>query len=263
MSWTARVDQLLYDGEAVERRVECGAATLVVTTHRVLAFTPRGSGPAFRTIDRPNVRTVAVRTVAARRHLIRAVVTGAVGIGALAVSRLFRFADLVPDAGFENGDGATGDDGSPVGGALETIEATLALVDLAVVLVGAFALALAAVFAALYVRSRSRRLVIEVDGDDDVELPVSRVDDVGGVAIELDEAIRPEPSADSLASDERSSDDPFDDPGLQREGGDRLEPGREADEFRGPSDPSPDVDGSRLESNPADSRLDSDRDESG
>ncbi|MCW8173155.1 hypothetical protein D8S78_18615 [Natrialba swarupiae] len=65
--------------------------------------------------------------------------------------------------------------------------------DLAVVATGVLSIGIAAVFALLYVRSRSRRLVIEVRGDDDVELPVTGADDVGTAVVELEEAIRPEP----------------------------------------------------------------------
>jgi len=63
MHWVERAEGLLYEGESVRETVPVGAGVVVVTTHRLLAFTPDREGPDFRQVDRPNVDGAEVRTV--------------------------------------------------------------------------------------------------------------------------------------------------------------------------------------------------------
>ncbi|WP_235019777.1 hypothetical protein [Natrialba sp. INN-245] len=196
MRWADRVDQLLYGGERVEHRIEFSTATVVVTSHRLLAFAGSEDGPAYRHVDLPNVGAVDRRREGRFAHLIRAIVAAVLGIGLLLTSAAVSFVELVPDPDLESGESDA--PATPATGVLDAVESTLALVDLAVVATGVLSIGIAAVFALLYVRSRSRWLVIEVRGDDDVELPVTGADDVGTAVVELEEAIRPEPSVGAL-----------------------------------------------------------------
>ncbi|TYT63178.1 hypothetical protein FYC77_03650 [Natrialba swarupiae] len=196
MGWADRVDQLLYDGERVRCRLEVSTATVVVTSHRLLAFVDSRGGPAYRYVDLPNVGAVDLRREGRFAHLIRAIVAAILGIGLVLTSAAVSFVELVPDPDLEGGESDA--PATPATGVLDAVESTLALVDLAVVATGVLSIGIAAVFALLYVRSRSRRLVIEVRGDDDVELPVTGADDVGTAVVELEEAIRPEPSVGAL-----------------------------------------------------------------
>ncbi|MFP8954645.1 hypothetical protein ACLI4Z_17010 [Natrialbaceae archaeon A-arb3/5] len=207
MRWTGRIEQLLYDGEDVQRRVEVGSSTVAVTSHRVLAFTPDSDGPAYRYADRPNVRSATIETGGSARSLFWATVAGVLGLSLLVTAALFSFADLVPDVDTGGGD-AVGSTGDVVGGALGTVETMLVLVDLGILLGGVLLLAVAAGSVALYSRSRSRNLVIEVRGEADIELPAAGVDDAGAVALELDEAIRPDAASkwDGLGVDSEPND---------------------------------------------------------
>ncbi|MEY7850346.1 hypothetical protein AB7C87_14240 [Natrarchaeobius sp. A-rgal3] len=216
MRWADRVDQLLYDGERVEHRLEIATAEIVVTSHRVLTFPSGGDGPAYRHVNLPNVGAVDLRRTGRIGYLVWTFVSALLGIGLLVTSVAVSFVDLVPTPDLESGE--TNAPTNPADGILSAVESTLALVDLAVVVTGVLSLTIAAAFALLYVRSRSRRLVIEVRGDDDVELPVAGTDDVGAAVIELEEAIRPEPSLGAI--DERT-------PNPDR---DRLEDGSTADD---------------------------------
>lgn len=201
MTWLERVDQLLYAGEREERRVAVGDATIVVTTHRVLAFTP-GSGdrPRFRQVARPNVDSVEVASSGRLEYLLRTALLVVVASIAAVVAVLFSFRDLVPD--LEAGpDGESGVDGAPgadvAGETLGLVETTFALVDVAVLSTAVLAGLAACWYAVQYVRSRDRRLVLEVYGDDDVEIPI---DTVGVAAIELQDAIDPERALSEASS---------------------------------------------------------------
>ncbi|RQG92966.1 hypothetical protein EA462_01760 [Natrarchaeobius halalkaliphilus] len=201
-SWTDRVDQLLYDGERVERRVECGRATVFVTTHRVLAFEPDEVGSAYRHVDRPNVASATIRTDGATRHLLRAGGGAIVGVSLLGLHLLVSFAALVPSADLEQPDARTDSGGAVVGNAIETVEILFRMIDLAILASGLLAIAVAAGGGLLYARSRARRLVLEVRGDDDIAFAADEIDDVGAVALELEDAIRPDSSLEEITRDD-------------------------------------------------------------
>jgi hypothetical protein len=95
MNWVDRADDLLFDGEAVEAEVAVGDGGVVVTTHRVLAFTPDREGPNYRTVDRPNVEGVDLTTKGTWAFLergLKALVAGIVLIGA---GQLISLDDLI------------------------------------------------------------------------------------------------------------------------------------------------------------------------
>ncbi|WP_226483142.1 hypothetical protein [Natrinema amylolyticum] len=190
--WRDHVDELCHDGERVEHRTDLENATVAVTNQRVLALTADSSDGNFRSVDRPNVGTVTVETSERLSHLCAAIVAALVGVGVLAVATDASFATLVPGVDLE-GVGSIPQRNALTRlaeSALAAVEATLVLVEWGVLVLGVAALALAAGLVGSYLRSRSRRLVLRVSGDDDLVLPAGGDLDDGAVA-DLERAIRP------------------------------------------------------------------------
>ncbi|MFB6073719.1 MAG: hypothetical protein ABEJ89_01755 [Haloarculaceae archaeon] len=173
--WIERVDELLYDGEEVRETVEVGAGGVVVTSHRVLAFTPDRDGANFASADRPNVVGLAERATGDGRFLelgVKAVLTGAV----MLIAGLVIDLDGLLGGVALNGAGA-GNLG--IGGVLEGMQSLLSLLtrlDDLLVAFGGLALVFGLVPLAVYVWGRERELVVEVAGDDD-DLRLSAPDD--------------------------------------------------------------------------------------
>ncbi|MFC4540594.1 hypothetical protein ACFO5R_01475 [Halosolutus amylolyticus] len=186
MEWTDHVDQLLLDGERERERIELESAIVVVTTHRVLAFTPGRDGADFRVVDRPNVRNVTVDDDGSRRTAGWTLASGILGIGLLVTSTVVDPGRIVGDV---DGDG-------PVSGVVETAfqvaETVLTGVELALFGGGLLLLALSLLFGLRYGHSRSRRLVLRIAGDDDLDLPVTDADLEAGAVPALEAAIGPE-----------------------------------------------------------------------
>jgi len=172
MHWVERAEGLLYEGESVQETVPVGAGGIVVTTHRLLAFTPDREGPNFRQVDRPNVDGVEVRTVGTFQFLQRAVkalVGGGVLLAAgLAVNLEGMVAGISPDGGTAGTVGIGG-----MIGTLRTVLSLLARLDDLLRVFGALALALGAILLAVYLWSRERLLVVAVAGGEDIELTAS------------------------------------------------------------------------------------------
>ena len=172
MHWVERAEGLLYEGESVQETVPVGAGGIVVTTHRLLAFTPDREGPNFRQVDRPNVDGVEVRTVGTFRFLQRAVkalVGGGVLLAAgLAVNLEGMVAGISPDGGTAGTVGIGG-----MIGTLRTVLSLLARLDDLLRVFSALALALGAILLAVYLWSRERLLVVAVAGGEDIELTAS------------------------------------------------------------------------------------------
>ncbi len=85
MDWVARAESLLYDGEVIEADVRLDRGGVVVTSHRVLVFTPDREGSNYRQVDRPNVEGVDVTTSGDWSFLelgVKALVVGVVLVAA-------------------------------------------------------------------------------------------------------------------------------------------------------------------------------------
>ncbi|ELZ21510.1 hypothetical protein C477_05511 [Haloterrigena salina JCM 13891] len=203
-TWSDHVDQLLDEREREQHRVDLERATVVVTNRRVLAFTPDEDGPNYRSADRPNVTRVSVETDSAPGRLLWASLFLFLGLGLLLIST------TVDLAGFADGyAGTTGDPTGIVDAALEALATILTVFDLSILIGGGLLLALAVLFFAGYVRSRWRRLVLRVSGDDDILLPVTDADLEAGRAVTLEEAILPNTSpADGDAGGDSATDEP-------------------------------------------------------
>lgn len=184
-TWTDRTEDLLYDGESVRERVPVGTARLVVTSHRLLAFTPDDE-PRFRQVDRPNVTGVAVET-SARTDLLRTAARPALwGLVLLVGGLLISFDSLLGPVSTPSGVG--------VGGILsivQTITTGLSLLDDAMRVLGSLLLLVALVPVLGWLRSRERQLVVAVSGGDDVRVAVDG-EDPESVAAALTAALRPD-----------------------------------------------------------------------
>jgi len=170
MDWGKRAEELLYDGESIQEQVRVGTGGVVVTSHRVLAFTPDRAGSNYRQVDRPNVDGVDSRTSGEFQFLEQAIKAIVVGVVLVVAGRTVSLDGLVSGVSLESG-GAT----SAVGlgqmmGLLQTLLELLGQLDDLMMLFGGLALAFGAVVLAVYLWSRERLLVIAVAGEDDIEL---------------------------------------------------------------------------------------------
>ena len=203
--WRERVDELCYDGERVERRLDLERATIVVTTQRVLAFDPHTAGPDFRHVDRPNVGTVTVETSHRLAVLCAGIGAAVAGIAAVETATSVGVSSAAPAADLEGIDPLPGSD--LVVGFVETVLAAvgMALVALewGLLLVGVAILVIAVGLVGSYFYSRARLLVVRVSGDDDLEVPVTKTDLADEPVASLEAAIRP--GSDSTATRERTA----------------------------------------------------------
>jgi hypothetical protein len=166
-----RVEDLLFDGETVRETVGLEAGQVVVTSHRVLAFTPEGTGANFQQADLPNVESVVAGARSDGRTLELGLKTGAVGVVLLGTGLLVDFGRIVGDVDLGN-EAAAGRIG--VGGILGAVRSFLGFVrnlDQYMQLVGALALLLALALAGVYWYLRERVVVVEVAGGDDIHVP--------------------------------------------------------------------------------------------
>jgi hypothetical protein len=169
--WADRAEELLYDGESIAETVEVGDARVVVTSHRVLAFTSGGDGPSFRQADRPNVAGVSTGARAEAGLLERALKFGVVGVLLLVAGVILDFGDIVGDVDLTGGQTAGQVGLGGILGTMATVLAVLGNLDAYMRLFGALALLLAVVLAGVYWVLREKTLVIEVEGDEDIHLP--------------------------------------------------------------------------------------------
>jgi len=188
--WSDRVEELLYEGEDVTERVSVGGAHVVVTTHRVLAFTPEMDGENFRQVERPNVTDVAVRTTGETRFLLTGFRAGLFGIVLLGVGMAVDFGALMGDIDLT--DTSTGQMG--IGGILGMLQGMISIIsslDDYMRMIGALLLLVALVPVAVYIYTRETRLVVSIAGGDNLPI-ASSPDDAEGTVARLREAILPE-----------------------------------------------------------------------
>lgn len=169
MTGRDEVDRLLYDGEEVEELVDVGRDRLVVTSHRVLAFTPTGDGSRFDSIHRPNVTGVERRSGGATRHLERAAKAGVLGVFLLIGGVTVDLGGLIAGGGVDPATASQVGVGEVLG-LLGVLQAVLALVDDALLVGGVASIGVAALALTLYRRSRHTDVVVRVAGGDDVHL---------------------------------------------------------------------------------------------
>jgi len=143
--WQARVDDLLFEGEAVRESLDVGSSRVVVTSHRVLVFTPDLDGENFRKADRPNVTGVDTGALGKSSFLRRGLSIGVVGLVLLVAGLVFDPSSLFSDD-MDVNSGAASEVG--FGGIVEMTQSLFSLLlnlDLVLRTLGALALLLATV----------------------------------------------------------------------------------------------------------------------
>jgi hypothetical protein len=195
--WQRRVDDLLYDGETVRENLDVGSARVVVTSHRVLTFTPALEGENFRQADRPNVTGVDTSALAPANLLRRGLMAGVAGVVLMLAGLLFDPTSLFGEnleldtaAGNEFGLGGLMD-------ATRSMFALLMNLDTVFLNLGALALLLSTVLLGVYWYLRTPTLIIELAGDHE-NVHVPRPANAGDVGYQLEEAILPDPDAGEI-----------------------------------------------------------------
>jgi hypothetical protein len=196
-----RVDEMLYDGESVHERLEIESAQVVVTSHRVIAFTPDLDGQNFQQVDRPNVTGVDTGADANDALLSRVISTGAIGLLLVVVGSVIDFDSILGDATLS--DGATSGEMGRMGSVIDTTRSMLdmfAQLDDMMRVVGALALLLAVALFGVYWLGRDSMFVVTTAGEsDDIRLP--RPDNVADARHRLEAAIFPDDMDRSQGSD--------------------------------------------------------------
>jgi hypothetical protein len=169
-AWRDRVEKLLYEGETVEDHVEWETASVVVTSHRVLAFTPETEGPNFSQVDWPNVDGVKTSAQSEVGLLRRGVRYGVMGAVLVVTGQTIDFRSIVGDTSV----GGAAVDQMGIGGIMSLVDSLLALMrrlDDVMQILGALALLVAAVLVGVYWYTREPTLAIEVAGGEDIHVP--------------------------------------------------------------------------------------------
>jgi len=188
-AWAGSVDDLLYESERVRREVDLDAGRVVVTTHRLLAFTPDDEGTNFRDVDLPNVTSVAgghrgESTLVAQG--LRFLLYGGV---LLAVGVFVDFSAFVPADAF--GSNASGAGAAGLGGFISAMDRFIGLIaglDRIARILGAALLLFSTFIFGVYLLTRDRVLVVEVAGEADVQVPASG-DEIDDAVTALERAL--------------------------------------------------------------------------
>lgn len=190
MRWKRRVEDLLYDGETVEESIELGTTRVVVTSHRVLAFTPDMEGENFTQTDLPNVESVDASSRSDGGLLSRAIKFGVVGAVLVVLGLIIDFESILGGATFDADAAQEVGAGGIISLAQQLINFMIQL-DYLMRVFGALALLLAAVMFGVYWFLRDPTLRITVAGDRaDIHLP--RPADTSETQARLEAAIFPE-----------------------------------------------------------------------
>ena len=182
--WLDRVEDLLYDGEEVVERVPIADGGIVVTSHRVLAFTPN------RDVDRPNVTGVAEQASGEWGFLQQATKAFVVGVVLLIAGQTVSFDSLVGSVSIGSGAAQVGMGGML--GLLSSFLQLMARLDELMTTFGALALLFGVVVFGVFVWTRERQLVVKVDGEDAEDLRLPASEDADEMVQRLERAIRPE-----------------------------------------------------------------------
>lgn len=187
--WSEQVEDLLYDGESVDERVDIRTATVVVTSHRVLAFTPERDGANFQQVDRPNVTGVSLQASGESKFLRQGARAALYGIVLVVAGLLLPIDSILGGVAMPNATGQLG-----IGGIMGMFQQMLTLLrnlDDFMRLIGALLLLFAVVPLGVYLWSRERSLVIRVAGEaDPIRLPAPESDG-DTLASRLEAAILP------------------------------------------------------------------------
>jgi len=185
-AWAGSVEDLLYDGETVRERVELAEGNrVVVTSHRLLAFTPGRAGENYRGVDLPNVADVRAGHEGEDNLLAQGARLAVYGVVLLAVGVFVDFGSFVPTDAFAGaGAGQLG-----MGGLLSILQRFLSLIariDEFARMIGALLVLFAVFVFAVYLLTRDRVLEVRVAGDDDpIRVPADD-DTIDGAVADLE-----------------------------------------------------------------------------
>lgn len=193
-AWTGSVEDLLYEGETVRTRVEVEDGEVVVTSHRLLAFTPEDDGENFRDVDLPNVTDVGPGHEGERNLLWTGGRVLAYGFVLAGVGTAVDFEALVPTTSVSTrGTGRLGIDG--LFGTLNRFLSLFAQLDEIMQTIGALLLLFGVFVFGVYYLTRDRVLSIGVAGDgEDIRVPGSD-EAVSAAAADLESVLFDEGSA--------------------------------------------------------------------
>lgn len=168
--WKQRVEDLLYESESVEEVFDIDSSRVVVTSHRVLAFTPEMDGQNFTQVERPNVTGVATGAQGKTALAGRSIRWGIYGLLLVFAGLLFDFERYVGGLSFDSeAAGETGAGG--IVGIAQSMLNVMAQLDELMQVVGALLILVAVAMFAVYWLLRVPTLVIRVAGDvDDIHL---------------------------------------------------------------------------------------------
>lgn len=188
--WQDRVEELLYESESVSEVLDIDSSRVVVTSHRVLTFTPEMDGENFQQVDRPNV--TGVETSAQGRTALagRSIRYGVYGLVLVLAGVFLDFEALIGDVSFDSE--ATSQTGAS--GIVSIADAMLngmTQIDELMQVVGALVLLVAVAMFAVYWLLRVPTLAIRVAGDGG-DIHVQRPEDVDDAIRRLESAILPE-----------------------------------------------------------------------
>lgn len=215
MRWQQRVDELLYDGETVDETVSVESSEVVVTSHRVLAFTPERDGENLQQADRPNVSGVEMGSEGGRRFLRWAIILAVFGVPSLVVGVIFDSESVFSRPDALDSEGADSLGGGSLVDIVRTMFDVLAMLDTILLGIGVIGLLLAGALGVVYgVVERSPALIIRVAGDEsNLHLPRPEVE--GDYVAELERTVLPESAASDTAGgfeDSQSATDSSEDP---------------------------------------------------
>lgn len=187
MGWQSKVEDLLYESESIEEVVDVNDARVVVTSHRVLTFTPAMDGQNFEQVERPNVTGVSTSAIAPTKLAARAIRYGIYSALLMLAGIFIDFGGLIGGASFDSqslqGTGASG-----IAGTAQGMLSLFTQLDDLMRTIGALGLLVAVVIFAVYWLLRTPTLAITVAGDRE-DLHVPRPDDPDLAVTALEEAI--------------------------------------------------------------------------
>jgi len=187
MGWQSKVEELLYQSESVEEVVDIDDSRIVVTSHRVLTFTPSMDGENFEQVERPNVTGVTMDAIAPTGLAVKSVRYGVYSAMLMLAGLFINIDGLIGGIQFDTQ--ATQETGA--GGIVSLAQGMLAFftrLDEFMQIIGALGLLVAVVVFAVYWLLRTPTLAISVAGDGD-DLHVPRPEDPDPAVTALEEAI--------------------------------------------------------------------------
>jgi hypothetical protein len=219
-AWAGSVEDLLFDGESVRRTVSLDDNRVVVTSHRLLAFTPGSDGENYRQVDPPNVSDVRAGYEGETGLVLQAVRVLLYGVVLLAVGFAVDFETFVPTDAFADTGGAAGKIGlGSLFGLLQQFLVLIASLDDIARAIGAVLVLFGVFVLAVYLLTPDRVLVVATAGDEpDITVPAGDEKDTLPKAVtalegELFEAGREPPggpeTGDGPAADTVKPDDPL------------------------------------------------------